>query len=123
MNPELEKLYTEFPHLRGKSKAEIKRQTEANNKAMFFLDREERRAEAEKLAEQINAAMASVVDGLRLLEQHGFLNDEIRQAHTSSAGIFTPHLKYKNVDADRILNKQSAETVMSSPKKTRRKKA
>ena len=78
---------------------------------------EAKRAEVEGIVKQANDHMAAIVTGLRFLEENGLLGEEVKAAFTSAAGVFTPHLKFKATDADRVLARRG-EPV----KKTRRKK-
>lgn len=120
MSDELEKLYRENPHLRGKSKAELERQKGAHEAVLYHIQREERRIEAKALVDRLNAAQAQIMEGLKLLNDHGFLADEVKAAHSTKEGTFAPHLKYKAIDAERVLNKLDAEKTEAKQVKTRK---
>lgn len=106
------------PELKGVSDAELERRMTELLMEKERRQQEARRAQVEGIVNEANTHMLAIVAGLRYLEEHGLLGEEIKAAFTSSAGVFTPHLKFKPTDADRVLAR------MGEPvKKTRRKKA
>ena len=107
------------PELKGVSDAELERRM-----AELLMEKERRELEARKakvegIVKQANDHMAAIVSGLRFLEEHNLLSDDVKASFTSAAGVFTPHLKFKSTDADRVLARMGDAPV----KKTRRKKA
>lgn len=106
------------PELKGVSDAELERRMTELLMEKERREQEARKAKVEHIVTKANEHMQNIVAGLRFLEEHGLLGDEVKAAHTSSSGVFTPHLRYKSVDADRVLAR------MGEPvKRTRRKKA
>lgn len=106
------------PELKAVSDAELERRMAELLMEKERREQEAKRAKVEHIVTKANEHMQAIVAGLRFLEEHGLLGDEVKAAHTSSSGVFTPHLRYKNVDADRVLAR------MGEPvKRTRRKKA
>lgn len=106
------------PELLTKSPAELQRMATEIQMAIDHQAQEARRKEVASIVKEANAHIENIVAGLRYLESHSLLSDEMKTAHSSTAGVFTPHLRYKQVDADRVLARMG-----DAPKKTRRKKA
>lgn len=107
------------PELKGVSDAELERRMTELLMEKERRQQEARRAQVEGIVNDANAHMQAIVAGLRYLEEHGLLAEEVKAAFTNSAGVFTPHLKFKATDADRVLARMGDAPV----KKTRRKKA
>lgn len=107
------------PDLLTKSPAELQRMATEIQMAIEHQAQEARRKEVTAIVTEANAHIEAIVAGLRFLEKHNLLSEDVKAAHTSAAGVFTPHLRYKSVDADRVLARMSDAPV----KKTRRKKA
>jgi len=107
------------PELKGVSDAELERRMTELLMEKERRELEARKAKVEGIVKQANDHMAAIVSGLRFLEEHNLLSDDVKASFTSTAGVFTPHLKFKSTDADRVLARMSDAPV----KKTRRKKA
>lgn len=106
------------PELLTKSPAELQRMATEIQMAIEHQSQEARRKEVSSIVAEANTHIEAIVAGLRFLEKHNLLSDDVKAAHTSSSGVFTPHLRYKAVDADRVLARMSDAPV----KKTRRKR-
>lgn len=106
------------PELKGVSDAELERRMTELLMEKERRELEARKAKVEGIVKQANDHMAAIVSGLRFLEEHNLLSDDVKASFTSTAGVFTPHLKFKSTDADRVLAR-----MVDAPKKTRRKKA
>lgn len=106
------------PELKSMSDNEIERRM-----AELLMEKERREHEA-KLAQvghivvKANEHITNIIAGLRYLEENKLLGDEAKAAFTSSAGVFTPHLRFKQVDADRVLARMD-----DAPKVKRQRKA
>ena len=107
------------PELKGVSDAELERRMTELRMEMERREQEAKKAKVQHIVEKANEHMQAIVAGLRFLEENGLLSDDVKAAHTSTAGVFTPHLRYKAVDADRVLARMGEAPV----KRTRRKKA
>ena len=106
------------PELKGVSDAELERRMTELLMEKERRELEARKAKVEGIVKQANDHMVAIVSGLRFLEEHNLLSDDVKASFTSTAGVFTPHLKFKSTDADRVLARMG-----EAPKKTRRKKA
>lgn len=106
------------PELKSVSDAELERRMTELRMEMERREQEAKRAKVEHVVSKANEHMQNIIAGLRFLDEHGLLSEDVKAAHTSAAGVFTPHLRYKQVDADRVLARMSDAPV----KKTRRKK-
>lgn len=105
------------PELKSLSDNELERRMTELLMEKERRDQATKRAEVEGIVKQANDHMTAIVSGLRFLEENGLLGEEVKASFTNTAGIFTPHLKFKSVDADRVLARRG-EPV----KKTRRKR-
>lgn len=106
------------PELKSVSDAELERRMTELLMEKERREQEAKRAKVEHIVKQANDHMAAIIAGLRFLEEHSLLGEEVRAAFTSGAGVFMPHLKFKATDADRVLARMG-----DAPKRTRRKKA
>lgn len=106
------------PELKDVSDNELERRMTELLMEKKRREQEARKAQVEHIVTKANEHMQAIVAGLRFLEEHSLLGEEVKSALTSAAGVFTPHLKFKSVDADRVLARMG-----EAPKKTRRKKA
>lgn len=112
------------PSLRGKSKAQLKHERNLRDMAIAHMEREEKKAELEDEVREINEAQEAIVNGLKVLEKNKLIPEQIREAHSTAGGVFAPHLKYKAIDAERLLgHKQLIENPKQKQKRTRRKSA
>ena len=107
------------PELKAVSDAELERRMTELLMEKERRELEARKAKVEGIVKQANDHMTAIVAGLRFLEEHSLLSDDVKASFTSTAGVFTPHLKFKSTDADRVLSRMGEAPV----KKTRRKKA
>ena len=106
------------PELKDVSDNELERRMTELLMEKERRDQEARKAKVEHIVTKANEHMQNIVAGLRFLEEHNLLGDDVKASFTSTAGVFTPHLKFKSTDADRVLAR------MGEPvKRTRRKKA
>jgi len=106
------------PELKDVSDNELERRMTELRMEKERREQEARKAQVEHIVTKANEHMQNIVAGLRFLEEHNLLCDDVKASFTSAAGVFTPHLKFKSTDADRVLAR-----MVDAPKKTRRKKA
>lgn len=111
------------PELLDMSRAELERKLAEIEMALHEKKLEERRKHVAELVQKINAAQQAMIDGAKLLDEYGLLPEDVKAAYTGSGGSFTPHLKHKPVDADRMLARIAAMEGETKPKRPRRKKA
>lgn len=106
------------PELKGVSDAELERRMTELLMEKERREQEARKAKVEHIVTKANEHMQNIIAAVNFLNEHGLLNEDVKQVYTSGSGVFAPHLKHKSVDADRVLARMG-----EAPKKTRRKKA
>ena len=109
--------YRADPSLRDKSLKQLEQEITLRQMAIDDRRREERKASLDKLVTEINAAQDAVVTGLKFLDTNNMLNEQVKQAFTTTQGTFAPHLKFKAIDAERLLGRME---LVDNPKKTRK---
>lgn len=111
--------YKADPSLKDKSLNQLEAEITLRQMAIDMRRREERKAKLDQLVNDINAAQEAIVNGLRLLDENNMLNEQIKTAHMTAGGVFAPHLKYKAIDAERLLGRMEA---IENPKQKRTRK-
>lgn len=87
------------PELLDKSDAELERlETEIKMARQYKAEEGARKEREAKLAEA-GARMETVVDGLRWLNDNGFLSDKVKAMYTTAGGVFAAHLFFKKPKA------------------------
>ncbi len=110
------------PDLLEKSDKELERMLTEIQMAQEHRRYEARKAEVASQVQKINAAIEAFNSSVSTLNEAGFLNPSIKDALTTEKGVFSPHLKHKQVDADRVLVPMMADGD-DKPKRTRRKRS
>lgn len=109
------------PELLDKSEKELERMMVEIQMAQEHKRHEARKKEVASLVVKINGAIESFNKAVSDLNDAGFLNPAIRDVLTTEKGVFSPHLKHKQVDADRVLARMAASD--DKPKRRKRSEA
>lgn len=83
------------PELLDKSQAELERQMAELQMAIAYKAEEGARKEREAKLSEAGVKMDAVVDGLRWLNDNGFLSEKVKAMFTTSGGAFAAHLFFK----------------------------
>lgn len=87
------------PDLLDKSQAELERQITELQMALIHKQEEGARKEREAKLSEAGVKMDAVVDGLRWLNDNGFLSEKVKAMFTTSGGAFAAHLFFKRPKA------------------------
>lgn len=87
------------PELLDKSQAELERQMAELQMAIAWKAEEGARKEREAKIAEAGVKIDAVLDGLRWLNDNGFLGEKVVAAFTNAKGVFTPHLSFRKPNA------------------------